>query len=177
MRAVALTIFYLGVTAGAFITVREAGSVNWMHYGAAVVLGVVGVVLVRMTSRSAVVDEAHVTASMQVVNDSLEAVARQIERLNQDREKIGVYGMHGRIDDDVMADVNRFVEVRETIITVHGLETYARTMDAFASGERALNRAWSASADGYIDEVWACLERAERLVKRAQGVLAEQRAS
>jgi len=34
-------------------------------------------------------------------------------------------------------------------------------MSHFASGERYLNRVWSASADGYIDEVSAYLEKAK----------------
>jgi len=33
-------------------------------------------------------------------------------------------------------------------------------MSMFAAGERYLNRVWSASADGYIDEVNTYLEKA-----------------
>jgi len=33
-------------------------------------------------------------------------------------------------------------------------------MSSFAAGERYLNRVWSASADGYIDEVNAYLDKA-----------------
>ncbi len=177
MRTVALIVFYFGVTAGAFITVRESTQVTWLHYGVAVAIAVVGVVLLRITARSAATDESTVASGMLTVRESLEAVAGHLARLNQERDTIGVYGIHGRIDADVMDDVNRFVEVRETIATVHGLDVYAQTMDAFASGERALNRAWSASADGYIDEVWACLDRAERHMQRALSVLDAQKAS
>jgi len=34
-------------------------------------------------------------------------------------------------------------------------------MSCFAAGERYLNRVWSASADGYIDEVNAYLDKAQ----------------
>jgi len=34
-------------------------------------------------------------------------------------------------------------------------------MSCFAAGERYLNRVWSASADGYIDEVNAYLVKAQ----------------
>jgi len=34
-------------------------------------------------------------------------------------------------------------------------------MSHFASGERYLNRVWSASADGYVDEITAYLDKAQ----------------
>jgi hypothetical protein len=34
-------------------------------------------------------------------------------------------------------------------------------MSCFAAGERYLNRVWSASADGYVDEVNAYLDKAQ----------------
>jgi hypothetical protein len=34
-------------------------------------------------------------------------------------------------------------------------------MNSFAAGERYLNRVWSASADGYIDEVNTYIEKAK----------------
>jgi len=44
---------------------------------------------------------------------------------------------------------------------MHGLQAYADVMSSFAAGERYLNRVWSASADGYIDEVNAYMEKAQ----------------
>ncbi|MEQ9504433.1 MAG: hypothetical protein RIT81_46680 [Deltaproteobacteria bacterium] len=177
MRIAGLVLFYLGVTAGAFVTVRELSIVTWWQYGITVAIAVAGVVLLRLTARGGATDQKTAAAELQVVHESLAATLAAIEALNAERERVGVYGIHGRIDADVMHDVNRFVEVRETIATVHGLDVYARTMDAFASGERALNRAWSASADGYVDEVHACLDRAERSVRRALDTLQETKAA
>ena len=39
------------------------------------------------------------------------------------------------------------------MIPAFGMTAYAEVMSRFAAGERLLNRAWSASADGYLDEV------------------------
>ena len=39
------------------------------------------------------------------------------------------------------------------------LKTYADVMTEFASAERSINRAWSAAADGYIDEINLCIDR------------------
>ena len=53
-----------------------------------------------------------------------------------------------------------FADARESMIPAFGLASYAEVMTRFAGGERLVNRAWSASADGYLDEVVACLRDA-----------------
>jgi hypothetical protein len=52
------------------------------------------------------------------------------------------------------------VDARESIAHRHGLAVYGEIMSSFAAGERYLNRVWSASADGYIDEVNTYIEKA-----------------
>jgi hypothetical protein len=42
----------------------------------------------------------------------------------------------------------------------YGLPGFAAVMGPYAGGERYLNRVWSASADGYVDEVEDYLGRA-----------------
>ena len=46
------------------------------------------------------------------------------------------------------------------MIHVFGLQNYADVMSNFAAGERYINRVWSASTDGYEDEVRHYLQRA-----------------
>ena len=48
------------------------------------------------------------------------------------------------------------------MIHVFGIQNYADVMSNFAAGERYINRVWSASTDGYVDEVREYLERAHR---------------
>ncbi len=57
-------------------------------------------------------------------------------------------------------DLNTFIEARESIAHSYGLAAYADVMNCFTAGERYLNRVWSASADGYIDEINDYLEKA-----------------
>ena len=52
------------------------------------------------------------------------------------------------------------VDARKSLSLIYNLQTYADIMSAFAAGERYINRVWSASADGYIDEIMEYLERA-----------------
>ncbi|MEE9465766.1 MAG: hypothetical protein V3W14_09380, partial [Candidatus Neomarinimicrobiota bacterium] len=58
-----------------------------------------------------------------------------------------------RIDASFPDDLETFTSSREVISHLFGLQAYADVMSEFAAGERYLNRVWSASADGYVDEV------------------------
>jgi hypothetical protein len=61
-----------------------------------------------------------------------------------------------------------FIEARPQLVSRLGLAGYAQLMDRFAAGERQLNRAWSAAADGYEEEAVACLDNAAVLFEEAE---------
>ncbi len=82
-------------------------------------------------------------------------------RLNEEKLSINTYDVRHRIDELFVEDLNTFVQTRQSIAHTYGLGAYADVMSCFAAGERYLNRVWSASADGYIDEVNAYLEKAQ----------------
>lgn len=68
----------------------------------------------------------------------------------------------------IIADhVPSFIEARPMLVGRLGLAGYAQLMDHFAAGERKLNRAWSAAADGYIDEAIENLDLAAALFDEA----------
>jgi hypothetical protein len=64
-------------------------------------------------------------------------------------------------------DLNDFANARESMKHIFGLQNYADVMSAFAAGERYINRVWSASTDGYVDEVRSYLERATQQFREA----------
>jgi hypothetical protein len=74
--------------------------------------------------------------------------------------RLPVHEVHRRIDERLSDDLARFAELRESLIDAFGLADLAAVMTEFALAERTINRIWSASADGYIDEVDTRLERA-----------------
>jgi hypothetical protein len=84
-----------------------------------------------------------------------------ITQLNVQKHSVNTYDMHRHIDKLFAEDLDSFVQARESIAHVHGLTAYADVMSYFAAGERYLNRVWSASVDGYIDEVNAYLDKAQ----------------
>jgi len=66
--------------------------------------------------------------------------------------------------------IEEVVGMREKAIALSGLGGWARLMDRFASGERLLRRAWSAAADGHVDEAVASLAGAQEPMQQALGV-------
>jgi len=84
-----------------------------------------------------------------------------------------VYEARFEIDRLLREDLNDFANARESMKYVFGLQNYADVMSAFAAGERYINRVWSASTDGYVDEVHNYLERATQQFREARSLFAE----
>ncbi|MBN1363161.1 MAG: hypothetical protein JW993_21355 [Sedimentisphaerales bacterium] len=142
------------------VTPRE-GAVKWLWYVPALALGVAGVVVIRMDIARHSKTEHHVAANIETVEGSLERIASNIEKLDAGKHALDTYDVRHRIDELFTDDLEQFVDARESIAHRHGLAAYAEVMTTFAAGERYLNRVWSASADGYIDEVNEYLEKAK----------------
>jgi hypothetical protein len=123
-------------------------------------VAVAGVALAQIGSRRIAFHADTVASNIEDIDRSLRNLAEKVAKLNRDKDKIHTYDMRHRIDDLLMDDINTFVDARETIATRYGLHEYADVMSHFAAGERYLNRVWSCSADGYIDEVNAYMDRA-----------------
>ncbi len=65
------------------------------------------------------------------------------------------------------------VEARSLLITKLGMGRFAQFMDRFSAGERQLNRAWSAAADGevYLHEAIRCLKKSAEHLAEARAKL------
>ena len=59
---------------------------------------------------------------------------------------------------------------RPNILLIITEQNYADVMSGFAAGERYINRVWSASTDGYEDEVHLYLEKARMQFAEASGL-------
>ncbi len=151
----------VGFIAAALASVIDESAVKWLWYIPAIGLGVAGVATIRIDDVRQSKTEHHVTANIETVETSLARIADNIRKLNSDKHSINTYDMRYRIDELFLEDLAMFVDARESITHRYGLSAYADVMSCFAAGERYLNRVWSASADGYIDEVNAYLDKAQ----------------
>ncbi|UCF18583.1 MAG: hypothetical protein JSU87_11620 [Gemmatimonadota bacterium] len=160
MKGLGYFLITVGFLAGAFLAVRQVEGVEVAPFVGALFVGVVGIVLVRSAQRQAARDQVTLTANIQSIEDSLSQVAKDADRLWHERDAIDVYDLRHEIDRTFRDHLNTFVDARESIAHTYGLKAYSNVMSQFAAGERYLNRVWSASTDGYIDEAHSYLERA-----------------
>ena len=151
----------VGFIAAALATVVDENVVRWLWYVPALIVGAAGVAGIKTDDARQNKTEHHVASRIETVEGSLERITNNIKKLNADKHSINTYDMRHRIDELFLGDLEMFVDARESIGHRYGLAAYGEVMSGFAAGERYLNRVWSASADGYIDEVNAYLEKAQ----------------
>ncbi len=159
MKIIGYLLITAGFLVGALVAVVDEEQVNWFHFGAGICAGIFGVIIVRFGHRQVTHAEGKLASNMQEITSTLRRIVDGMTRLNTEKDSIDTYDMRHRIDETIAAEILAFADTRETIATLFGLAVYADIMSHFAAGERYLNRVWSASADGYIDEVNAYLEK------------------
>jgi hypothetical protein len=157
---IGFVLMSIGFLWGAFLIVKHPGMVEWGPYGMAFVITSLGAGLIRYAKRQTGGGEEKVTGDIDTIERSLGKLVASVRQMNEDKETADPFSFCTRIDEECMEDINDFVEARQALIVRHGLAHYAAVMDSFALGERAINRTWCASADGYIDEVKRCLQLA-----------------
>lgn len=161
MKTIGFLMVTVGFLAAALASVIDENTVTWLWYVPALAVGVAGVVAIRINDARRNKTEHHVASRIETVEGSLERIATNIKKLNAEKQSIDTYDMRYRIDELFIDDLEMFVDARESIAHRYGLAAYGEIMSGFAAGERYLNRVWSASADGYIDEVNIYLDKAQ----------------
>lgn len=68
--------------------------------------------------------------------------------------------IYKRLDETLSEPLQSFIDHRTILIDRYGMGTYGIIMTPFSQGERYLNRAWSASVDGYTDETVSYIQKA-----------------
>lgn len=94
-----------------------------------------------------------------VLETSLENIVTNLKAIDGRKDKVPTYEMRFEIDKLLRADLTNFADARDSMKHLFGLQAYADIMSSFAAGERYINRVWSASTDGYVDEVLTYVEK------------------
>lgn len=153
MRQIGYLLVWGCFLGASLVAVLEATHINWLIFVPLFAGGFVGVAMIRSGTKQEEQSSRRIDANIQTIHASLENVVGKVTQLNNDKANINTYDIRHKIDEMLLEDLDNFVEARETIGHKYGLQHYADVMSHFAAGERYLNRVWSCSADGYIDEV------------------------
>jgi hypothetical protein len=157
-----------GFLAAALVSVQNETEINWKNYIPTALASVIGVAIVRTGTKQAAEHVDTITSHIDDIDRSIDSLVENVTRLNREKETIHTYDMRYKIDELLLDDLDTFAEARETLNVKFGITHYTDIMSHFATGERYLNRVWSCSADGYVDEVNEYLGRAEEQFREVQ---------
>ena len=145
--------------AGAFLTSLDPLLVNWTAFIPVIVAGVIGVVLTKKLEAAEAKSGDKIQANKADLEQSLKNIVANLKELDGRKDKVPTYDMRFEIDRIFRDDLMTFAEARDSMKYLFGMQAYADIMSSFAAGERYINRVWSASTDGYVDEVLMYVEK------------------
>lgn len=160
MRNIGYILVTVGFLLGAYAAVEQKEVVNIPGYMVGLVGSILGVAMIRVSQHRESREEGRMSANIEAVKSCIERIAENAAKLDSEKNDIDVYDLRHRIDEIFLDDIQTFVDARESIAHRFGLNAYAEVMSHFASGERHINRVWSTSTDGYIDEAHTYLTKA-----------------
>lgn len=152
MKRIGLILISVAFLAGAYLAVLDAVEVDWIPFAAVLVTGFVGVWLLRRAEGADATATDRIASDTQTMQQSLSRIVQEVGDLVDGIPDMDVYELPASIDAKVVPHLNVFVASRDTLKHAFGLQAFADIMTSYAGGERYLNRVWSCSADGYIDE-------------------------
>lgn len=160
MKLLSLLLIFGAFLAGAFLSVLDPRTVNWNLLVPVLLVGAVGLWLYRKAQHGESRAEHMLSGNIGTLGASLDNILANLEKLHGRKADLPTYEARFEIDKLFRDDLTNFAEARESMIHVFGMQNYADVMSNFAAGERYINRVWSASTDGYVDEVNAYIDRA-----------------
>ena len=167
MKKIAYLLIAAGFLLGAYATALDVQSVNWNLFAIAAIAAVLGVIIAKRQDSAVARSGSVLEANRHELNESISNIVRDLGEMIDGTPAKGDQ-LRDWIDDELRADLRRFVDARASMVHLFGLQTYADIMSNFAAGERYINRVWSASADGYDGEAEQYLGRAAEVFKDAQ---------
>ncbi len=146
-------------------------TINWAWYLISAAICLAGVCFLRMGKRAAVGKDDKVEANLKQIKLHLINAVNNTESLDQQMKEFKPRQILNFIEESLLEDLDGFAEGRDSITNEYGLEVFASVMTQFAAGERAINRAWSASADGYVEEAATCVAHGLAMLQSAKKLL------
>ncbi|MBN1832054.1 MAG: hypothetical protein JW896_08070 [Deltaproteobacteria bacterium] len=173
MKKLGYLLVFVGFVAASLVSVTDVLRVNWVCFIIFLIISIIGIWLIRRSEKKETMHEETLSKNMKVIEKSLERIVDDVKLIRSELDPKKPQEVHQRIDRQLPEHLEMFIESRKTIGHVHGLQAYGHVMNYFATAERYLNRVWSASADGYIDEVTEYMEKSEQQFEEALAALRE----
>ena len=108
MKTVALLLVVLSFLLGAFLSVLDPREVDWALLVPVLVIGLIGLVLLRKAQRGETQSGQRLSGDMQTLRDSLDAILANLESIDARPEPLPVYEARFEIDRLFRDDLNCF---------------------------------------------------------------------
>lgn len=167
MKRIGFLLLIAGFLVGAYSTALDTELTNWVFFVPAALVAVAGVIIIKREASGAATSESVLAANRNELTESLSNLVNNLADMISAGDSVATEKLRDEIDDRLRDDLRRFADARESMIHLFSLQTYADIMSEFATGERFVNRVWSASADGYDKEARTYLGKALEQFKRA----------
>jgi hypothetical protein len=164
MKNIAYFMIAAGFLGAAYATSLHAQQVDWTLFVISALISTAGVIIAKRMDSADARSESVLNTNRTELNES---IANIVTGLDDTAYESGEQ-LRDWIDEQLRPDLRRFADARESMVHLYGLQTYADIMSNFATGERYINRVWSASADGYDSEAATYLEKAAGQFAEAQ---------
>ncbi len=159
MKIIAYLIVAASFLGGAFLASLDQTHIDWVTFIPVILAGIIGVVLIKRMEATEAKSSDKLHNNRRVMGESLDNIVKSLEALNGRKDSVPTYDMRFEIDKLFREDLNNFADARDSMKHIFGLQSFADIMSSFAAGERYINRVWSASTDGYVDEVLMYVEK------------------
>ncbi len=146
-------------------------TINWTWYLISAGICLLGIGFLHAGRKPNAHHAERLSANLEQIKSNLADLVVNTQRLQHDIKGLQPGQILAYIEGQLHDDLRDFADGRDSITAEHGLELFARVMTQFASGERAINRAWSASADGYVEEAASCVDHALTMFQSAEKLL------
>lgn len=143
-------------------------TISWPAYLALMAVGWAGVVILRAGRSAQRRKVATSSVGLEAVLEKLQDCSTQLDSLlARPIDELTCEEVLEITDSQLAPLMAAFVDDRTILLHRLGTRAYSAIMTEFASGERYLNRAWSAAADGYVDEVKDSVQHASTFLRAA----------
>lgn len=159
MKNLAFTAVILSFLAGAYLTSLDEKVMNWTYFIPVLLVGFVGAFVYKKEANAAAKHGDVLKNNKKILIESLDNVLNNLKALNGRKDQVPTYEMRFEIDKLFRDDLMKFADARDSMKHLFGIQAFADIMSSFAAGERYINRVWSASTDGYVDEVMMYVEK------------------
>ena len=173
MKNLGYILVSVGFVWASLVSVTDVLEVDWIWFISTMLICVAGIFLIRNSEKSQTKNTETISTNMKSIAENLDHIVANVKKIRSEINPENPQEIHLKIDELLPDYLEKFVDARKTIGHVYGLSAYADVMNFFATGERYLNRVWSASTDGYIDEITLYMEKCEEQFNNAKEALAQ----